>query len=93
MKKEPNNCMYEGATMPSYFPCIKSSSWTATETTCRLPQTYLHVPARLRPCEEGRYGHREGTYRAEQRRCRRSYGYLRGLSILLSIRKYVTFNP
>ena len=25
MKKEPNNCMYEGATMPSYFPCIKSS--------------------------------------------------------------------
>ena len=25
MKKEPNNCMNEGATMPSYFPCIKSS--------------------------------------------------------------------
>lgn len=25
MEKEPNNCMYEGATMPSYFPCIKSS--------------------------------------------------------------------
>ena len=26
------------------------------QTTCRLPQTYLHVTARLRPCEEGRYG-------------------------------------
>ena len=39
------------------------------------------------------YDHREGTYRAEQRRCRRSYGYFRGLSILLSTRKYVTFNP
>ena len=25
MEKEPNNCMNEGATMPSYFPCIKSS--------------------------------------------------------------------
>ena len=25
MKKEPNKSMYEGATMPSYFPCIKSS--------------------------------------------------------------------
>ena len=23
-------------------------------STCRLPQTYLHVPARLQPCEEGR---------------------------------------
>ena len=25
MEKEPNNNMYEAATMPSYFPCIKSS--------------------------------------------------------------------
>lgn len=25
MKKEPNKSMNEGATMPSYFPCIKSS--------------------------------------------------------------------
>jgi hypothetical protein len=26
MEKESNtNCMYETATMPSYFPCIKSS--------------------------------------------------------------------
>ena len=26
MEKESNtNCMYEAATMPSYFPCIKSS--------------------------------------------------------------------
>ena len=26
MEKEPNNnCMYEATTMPSYFPCIKSS--------------------------------------------------------------------
>ncbi len=23
MEKEPNNSMYEAATMPSYFPCIK----------------------------------------------------------------------
>ena len=35
----------------------------------------------------------KGTYRAEQRRCRRSYGYFRGLSILLSTRKYLTFDP
>ena len=52
MKKELNNSMNETATMPSYFPCIKSSSWTATETTCRLPKTYLHVTARLRPCKK-----------------------------------------
>ena len=25
MEKELNNSMYEAATMPSYFPCIKSS--------------------------------------------------------------------
>ena len=25
MEKKPNNCMNETATMPSYFPCIKSS--------------------------------------------------------------------
>ena len=25
MKKDPNNCMNGTATMPSYFPCIKSS--------------------------------------------------------------------
>lgn len=25
MEKEPNNSMYEAATMPSYYPCIKSS--------------------------------------------------------------------
>ena len=110
MKKDPNNSMNGTATMPSYFPCIKSSEshpladWlylksvitsspelrmmtetyrkrlaiskqfadqykpempaitvSATherlrQTTCRLPQTYLHVTARLRPCEEGRYG-------------------------------------
>ena len=24
MEKDPNNSMYEAATMPSYLPCIKS---------------------------------------------------------------------
>ena len=144
MEKESNtNSMEETATMPSYFPCIKSSEshpladWlylksviTSSPELRIMTETYRkrlaiskqfadqykpEMPAItvsalmdgygrqlanfLKPTYmlqldfDHMNGHREGTYRAEQRRCRRFYGYFRGLSILLSTRKYVTFNP
>ena len=144
MKKDQNNNSMNGtATMPSYFPCIKSSEshpladWlylksviTSSPELRMMTETYRkrlaiskqfadqykpEMPAitvsalmdgygrQLADFLKPTYmfqldfdhvnGHREGTYRAEQRRCRRSYGYFRGLSILLSTRKYVTFNP
>ena len=131
------------ATMPSYFPCIKSSEshpladWlylksviTSSPELRMMTETYRkrlaiskqfadqykpEMPAitvsalmdgygrQLADFLKPTYmlqldfdhvnGHREGTYRAEQRCCRRSYGYFRGLSILLSTRKYITFDP
>ena len=50
MEKDTNNSMNGTATIPSYFPCIKSSESHPLADF----SNYLHVPARLRPCEEGR---------------------------------------
>ena len=58
MKKDPNNSMNETATMPSYFPCIKSSEshpladWLYLKSVITSSNhLYFHTPSEPPLCK------------------------------------------